>query len=163
MRSIIKYLLFAVAGFLTLVVLLLVLMFLAPMWDRPPPPTTRAVQTEDLVGDYGYRIGSDFGDITLSLRKDGTFTQTIKFTHGQPVLTFDGWWMIDGAELSLENAWTFHPGMRPAQASLPAAQLGQRTPQSWHIIDSFAHKGGFAFLGACSLGPSHDPIIVEKK
>lgn len=172
MRPIAKVALAAagIAGFLILLVAILVgLMILEPLWDRPPDPTVRKVEVADLVGAYHCQTEHASGQFDLVLKADGTFVQTVTFNHGQPGFTVEGRWQIMRwgvayKSVRLDKAWDFRNGLDSEQVRQPSTELGLTGMMSLNVIDSYDHQNGFALYGGGSgESGNHQPVLLEKK
>jgi len=157
MKSILKAALLVV-GF---IVLLLLVMALSPLWDRPPEPTTRTVRAEDLAGTYHYPLKLEIGQAILHLKQEGTFTQVLTPTNGQPSFTVDGRWDVVGAKLILDGLWSSNFSISTDQLSQPLETLGQKKVYWWRIIDSYANKKSFQLFGG-DTGPEEDNLILDR-
>ncbi len=97
-----------------------------------PPPTSRAVATNDLAGTWSYRASTGNNRVTLVLNPDLSFEQTVVMPSQTLVQT--GAWRIDGPSIYLDAVLVEFNGWRAE-------------PHAWSIIDHDESPTGFAILG----------------
>ena len=68
-----------------------------------PGPTTQKVTAADAIGTWKYDADDGKTAITLEIRADGTFTQTVQPPGQAKPLTASGKWEPDGAHISLDG------------------------------------------------------------
>ncbi|MEM1208159.1 MAG: hypothetical protein AAGB29_07805 [Planctomycetota bacterium] len=98
-----------------------------------PGPTQRSVAATDLVGTWTYApLCSGPAQVTLVLRPDGTFGQTVQ--EGTRTLTSQGGWRVVGSEVELDAALTEFNGWSIAQ-------------ERWRVVDWDESPTGFGIFG----------------
>jgi hypothetical protein len=61
-----------------------------------PGPTKKTVNVVDLVGTWQYPANYGETEVTLELKENGTFIQTIRKSTGGIPRTYTGMWKLDG-------------------------------------------------------------------
>lgn len=68
-----------------------------------PTPTTRPVQPAEVLGKWSFYVDDNASTVTIDLRNDGRYEQTIVSNHGAPRTCPGGDWTLDGAHLTLTD------------------------------------------------------------
>jgi hypothetical protein len=72
-------------------------------WVESPVPTAITVTPEEAVGAWQFYVDAASSTVTLELRRDGTFGQSIVDNRGERRECQGGTWRLDGAWLDLDG------------------------------------------------------------
>lgn len=100
-------------------------------WGGLPEPTKKTVTPADAVGVWIYTADYEKTSITLQIKRDGTFRQTVKPAGQAKPLSSSGRWTLDGADISLDKVLT-HEGFSEGKGWVPESA-------NWYFVD---HAGG---------------------
>lgn len=104
-----------------------------------PQPTTEKVTAADIVGTRRYPAEFETTTITLELKPDGTFVQTVRHGSGL-VQTHKGGWTLDGSRPQLEVLKPAFDGPRDKEWVVEGAR--------WWVVESHREGVKFAIFGA---------------
>ena len=117
-----------------------------------PKPTTKTVLPSDITGTWRYPLMFKSGHALLSLRDDGTYELRIE-SKPLGVITKQGKWTLDKADLTLTPFWTVSP--------IDPNKIEQRDSMSWFVTD--VSPTAKALYGGDCVDPDYWRIIPRTK
>lgn len=110
-----------------------------------PGPTQKNVTPADIVGVWEYPADNNTTVVTLDLKADGSFVQSIARAGDEQPQVHQGEWKLDGATPELTV-------LRPVFAE--ASQPWILEEVNWWVVDS--QQGGLTFA-ICGSADDRDP------
>ncbi len=110
-----------------------------------PGPTKKAVKASDITGVWQYTADYEKTTITLELKADGTFIQTVKYIAPSEPQMHTGTWSLEGSSPKLR---VLKPVFGKPNDPWVLADA------NWWIVDSYQEGVKFALFGAAD---DYDP------
>jgi hypothetical protein len=123
-----------------------------PLRYNPWPATEQTVTPTDVVGTWTYPSGFDSTSITLDLKPEGAFVQTVRHEDGR-VRTHEGTWTLEGSAPVLTV-------LKPASGEPDEEWVAEGA--NWWVVESYRDGVRFALFGAADDRDPHSCREFEK-